>query len=285
MPNSLASRRHNEFARIPVVALGMLMAVVLISIIPEWISPSSPTAISIAQRLKPPMGFGGTFDHILGTDQLGRDILARLIFGAQVSIAVGFLSVLGAGLIGLILGLVSGFFRGAADAIIMRLAEIMLSIPAMLLALALIASLGPSLRNLIIVLIALNWARYARLVRGEVLRLRERGFVQLARVAGSGPIRILWTHIFPNVLNPTLVLASLDLGRIIILEASMSFLGVGVPPPTPSWGLMMSDGRGYITTAWWLTLFPGLFILLTCLAMNRIGDWMRDRLDPRLRAD
>lgn len=270
---------------VPWAALTMGTGVVMVAAAPRLFAPYDPTRIDIVHRLAPPLGWGGNAAHLLGTDQLGRDVLSRLIYGAQVSVAVGLAGALGAAAIGLLLGMSAGYFGGSCDAAVMRVAELILSIPVMLLALGVIGALGPSLGHLLLVLVLVSWARYARLVRAEVMRLRGRAFVELARVAGCGAIRIITVHILPNVLNPTLVLLALDIGRLIVLEASLSFLGVGVQPPAPSWGLMMASGREYLRTAWWLATMPGLAVLLTCLAANRMGDWMRDRLDPHRRAD
>ena len=270
--------------RFPILAVSILGAFVAMALLADWIAPASPNAMSLRERLLPPFWLDkGTVGHLLGTDRIGRDILSRVIHGARVSLAAGVMAVLVGGFVGSVLGLISGYFGRWVDVVVMRLTDTMLSLPIILIALLFAVSLGPSFSNLIIVLGLVMWARFARLVRGEVLTWKEREFVQLARVAGCSPLRIMLRHLFPNVVNPLMVLATLQVGWVIIVESSLSFLGAGIPPPAPSWGSMIADGRAYIATAWWMSLFPGLALVLAVLSVNMLGDWLRDHLDPRLR--
>lgn len=248
------------------------------------ISPHDPTEQDITLALRPPVFWDrGLNDHILGTDELGRDVLSRLFFGARISLLVGFVAVILSGVIGTLLGLTSGYFGGRTDSVIMRIVDIQLSMPSILLALAIIGAVGPSLTNIIIVIAVTTWADYARVIRAQVLSIKENEFVDLARVAGCSTFRILRKHIFPSTINSLIVIGTLMLGRVIILESALSFLGLGVQPPTPSWGSMLADGRQYITYAWWLATFPGFAIMLVVLGTNLMGDWMRDWLDPKMR--
>jgi peptide/nickel transport system permease protein len=275
-------RRLRRWPVVPAVILGFFVAIALLA---DWITVYSPYATMLSDRLVPPFWEnGGTLAHLLGTDRLGRDILSRIIYGARVSLAAGLTAVAVGGTFGTILGLLSGYFGRWVDGIIMRATDAMLSLPIILIALLFAVTLGPSFTNLILVLVLVMWARFARLVRGEVLSWKQREFVALARVAGCSALRILCRHIFPNVVNPLMVLATLQVGWVIIVESSLSFLGAGIPPPTPSWGAMIADGRGYVTTAWWLSFFPGLALVLVVLAINLLGDWLRDFLDPRMRS-
>jgi peptide/nickel transport system permease protein len=271
--------------RYPMVPLALLVFLLLVpAALAPQIAPYDPLRGSLAKRLKPPVWMeGGTSDHLLGTDKLGRDILSRMIHGARVSLAVSLIAIVVGGIIGVSLGLVSGYFGGKTDALLMRLVDISLSLPTILLALVLVAAVGPSFGTVIIVLVVLLWARYARLVRGETLVIKERDFIARARVAGASHARIMFRYMFPNVVNSLTVLATLQVGYVILLESALSFLGAGLPRPTPAWGLMIADGRELIVTAWWVSMFPGLAIMLTVLALNLLGDWLRDHLDPKLR--
>ncbi|MDP2626788.1 MAG: ABC transporter permease [Candidatus Rokubacteria bacterium] len=247
------------------------------------LAPFDPLAQDIGQRLREP----GWQDaqgrmHPLGTDHLGRDILSRIIHGSRIALLVGLAAVLISGTLGMAIGLVSGYFGGRVDDFFMRLADIQLAFPFILLAFAVIGVLGPSLQNIIIVIGVSSWVVYARVVRGEVLSIRERDFVQAAIALGSRDGRILVRHVLPNAFTPWLVVATLDMARVIVIESALSFLGLGVQPPTPTWGGMLADGRVYLSTAWWLATFPGLAILVTVLGINLFGDGLRDTLDPRL---
>jgi len=266
------------------VAAAVLALVVIAAVAAPWLAPNDPFAIRLIQRLKPP-GYvnsaGLTF--WLGTDTLGRDVLSRLIYGARVSLVVGLSAVAISGAIGLLLGLVSGYFGGLVDDIVMRVADIQLSFPTILLALAIMAVLGSGLDKLILVLGLTGWVQYGRIVRGQVLAIKHDEFVLAARATGERQWRILFQHILPNVWSPVIVVASFTVASNIVAEASLSFLGVGVPPSIPSWGTMLADGRQYIGLAEWLTLPAGMAISLTVLSINILGDWLRDFLDPRLK--
>lgn len=271
--------------RYPVVALAILLFFLVIpALFAPWVAPHDPLEGSLSQRLLPPAWEErGSMEHILGTDKLGRDNLSRVIYGARVSLMVSLIAIFVGGIIGTVLGLISGYFGGTADAIIMRLVDISLALPTILLALVLVAAVGPSFGTVITVLIVLLWARYARLVRGETLAIKELDFIARARVAGASHTRIMGKYLFPNVVNSLVVLATLQVGYVILLESALSFLGAGLPRPTPAWGVMVADGRELIVTAWWVSMFPGLAIMLTVLSLNLLGDWLRDHLDPKLR--
>jgi peptide/nickel transport system permease protein len=261
-----------------------LMVIALGAVFAGVIAPADPEAVDVNYRLQPPRGAALYFGkYLLGGDQLGRDILSRIIFGARISLTVGVTAVLLSGSLGMLLGLLAGYYGGRADEVIMRLADIQLAIPTILLAIALVGVLGPSLRNLILVLGITGWVIYARTIRGVVLSLREQQFIEAARALGSGDRRTLFRYILPNVWTPAIVVASQQVGFMIILESALSFLGLGVQPPTPTWGGMIADGRGYLATAWHVTTFPGLALMVTVLAINFFGDGLRDVLDPRLR--
>lgn len=263
---------------------GVLLAIILMALLAPQLSPHDPTRQNIARRLRPPAWQeGGSWTNPLGTDHLGRDILSRIIYGSRISLAVGFTSVAASGLLGVSLGVLAGYSGGGLDALIMRLVDIFLSIPYILLVIGVIAVLGPSLPNLIMVMALTRWVQFARLVRAEVLSLKEKDFVEGARARGNRGARLVLGHILPNALTPIIVMATLELAFMIIYESALSFLGLGVQPPTPTWGWMLSDGRNYITIAWWLPTFPGFAIMLTVLGINLLGDWIRDTLDPRLK--
>jgi peptide/nickel transport system permease protein len=275
-------RQAKRYPLVPIALLTFLL--VIPAVFAPLIAPYDPLKGSLANRLKPPVWQqGGSIDYPLGTDKLGRDLLSRIIYGARVSLAVSLAAIVVGGVFGTALGLMSGYFGGRVDAVIMRLVDISLSFPTILVALVLVAALGPSFGTVISVVVVFLWARYARLVRGETLSIKERDFIARARVAGASHTRIMSRYIFPNVVNSLVVLATLQVGYVILLESTLSFLGAGLPRPTPAWGLMIADGRELIVTAWWVSMFPGLAIMLTVLALNLLGDWLRDHLDPKLR--
>lgn len=268
--------------RFPVAGGGILVIFILAAIFSPWLATHDPVKQDLAKTLMPPAWQqGGDASHLLGTDNLGRDIFSRLVHGARVSLMVGILAVSISMVVGTWLGLLAGFFGGRTEAIIMRLTDMQLAMPFILMAIAIVGALGPSTRNIIIVLAVCNWATYARLIRGEVLSVRQNEFVELAVVNGAGTGRILFLHILPNVVNTLIVMATLDMGRMIIFEGAMSFLGLGVQPPQPSWGNMLADGRAYLSVAWHLATFPGLAIMLVVLGSNLFGDWLRGYLDPQ----
>ena len=274
----LARRRTALFG------LCVVSIVLLAAAFAPWLTPFDPLEQDINQRLKEP-GWQTAEGrvHVLGSDHLGRDILARVIFGSRIALVVGLSAVLISGVLGMVIGLVSGYFGGKVDDFFMRLADVQLAFPFILLAIAVIGVLGPSLKNIIIVIGVSSWVVYARVVRGEVLSIREREFVQAAIALGSRDGRVLLRHVLPNAFTPWLVVATLDMARVIVIESALSFLGLGVQPPTPTWGGMLADGRVYLSTAWWLATFPGLAILVTVLGINLLGDGLRDTLDPRLK--
>jgi peptide/nickel transport system permease protein len=269
--------------RTALVGLGVVVIVLLAALFAPWLSPFDPLEQDINQRLKEPgwQTAAGRI-HVLGTDHLGRDILSRVIFGSRIALVVGLSAVLISGVLGMAIGLVAGYFGGKVDDFFMRLADIQLAFPFILLAIAVIAVRGPTLFNIILVIGVSSWVVYARVVRGEVLSIREREFVQAAIALGSRDGRVLVRHVLPNAFTPWLVVATLDMARVIVIESALSFLGLGVQPPTPTWGGMLADGRVYLSTAWWLATFPGLAIFVTVLGINLLGDGLRDTLDPRL---
>jgi peptide/nickel transport system permease protein len=265
------------------VGFAVVLANVLAAVFAPAIAPHDPLDQEITRRLLPPAWLaGGSAAHLLGTDQLGRDILSRIVFGSRISLLIGLLSVAIALPVGVGIGLVSGYVGGRVDDAIMRVADVQLAFPFILLAITIAGVLGPNPRNVIVILAVGGWVVYARISRGQVLSLREKEFVEAARGLGMGHARIVVRHILPNSLTPVIVVGTFAVAQMILLESSLSFLGLGVQPPTPSWGGMLNDGRGYITIAWWLTTFPGAAIMLTVLGINFLGDWLRDLLDPRL---
>ena len=266
---------------IPVTVLSLL---VLTAIFAPFLAPYSPTKISMTERLLPPFfSDGGSTAHLLGTDLIGRDVLSRVIYGARVSLSVSLIVILITGSIGAVLGIIAGYLGGRTDASLMRITDISLAFPPILIALLFATIIGPGYWTVVLSISILGWAPYARLIRGETLKLREADFVSQARIIGSSSLRIMVRHIFPNIVNPLIVLATLSVGIVILTEAALSYLGAGIPPPTPSWGAMVNDGRNLIDRAWWISFFPGLAIGLVVLSGNFLGDWLRDRLDPRLR--
>ncbi len=288
MSATTISRPATKTARlsdIPVFPIAVLVFIALVAIFADLLAPHDPQFGNLSERFRPPFWIaGGSINHALGTDHLGRDVMSRLIFGARVSLVVGFTAVIFAGVVGTVLGILSGYLGGWVDQVVMRIVDTWLALPALTFAIFLAAIVGPSEMNIVIILGAVYWTRYARIVRGEVLSLKEREFVRLAIVAGCSKFTIMRRHILPNVVNSAIVLASLMLGVVIVAEASLSFLGVGVPPPKPAWGVMLSDGKqGLMVGYWWLTVMPGIAIALLVLSANLLGDWLRVRLDPQLR--
>lgn len=267
--------------RSPSGLLGLVLttAVVATALLAGALTPYDPRAPDFGAILLPP----GSPGHPLGTDQLGRDVWSRVAHASRVSLFIGLATVCISALIGSAIGLLTGYFGGRLDTVIMRIADVQLSFPFILVALTVNAILGIGLRNIIVSLVVVGWVVYARVVRGEVLALREREFVQAAAAAGAGSLRILLRHVLPNVLTPIIVLSTLQVAQFIVAEAAISFLGFGVQPPQPSWGNMLAEGKDYVYNAWWLTVFPGLALTLTALGVNLTGDWLRDYLDPRLK--
>jgi peptide/nickel transport system permease protein len=262
----------------------ILTALVVAAIAAPYLAPHSPTDGDITRKLIPPVWTErGDWEHPLGTDRFGRDVLSRIIYGSRISLAVSLVAIFVAGTLGTLVGLVAGYRGGLVDAFLMRLTDIGLSLPIILIAVVMVAVSEPSFHNVILVIALLLWPRFARQIRGETLAVKEHDFVALAVVAGRSSAWIIRRHIFPNVVPTLLVITTLQVGFVVLLEGTLSFLGVGVPPPNPAWGLMIADGRGFLATAWWISLFPGLAMLLTVLAVNLMGDWLRDHLDPKLR--
>jgi peptide/nickel transport system permease protein len=270
--------------KLPKLPTAIIVLFVAFAILAPLLAPYDPTRIALPQKLTPPSFMqNGNPAYILGTDNLGRDILSRLIWGARVSLGVSAAVVIASSAVGLLVGLAAGYFGGRADSFLMRFADGSIAFPGILIALLFAISLGPGVWTVIISLSVLGWANYARIVRGEVLRLRNLEFVMGARVVGCSPGRIMATHLLPNVLDAWVVMMTLQIGLVVLSEATLGFLGAGVPPPTPSWGSLVSDGRNFVDTAWWISFFPGLAIMLIVLCVNYLGDWLRDTLDPKLR--
>lgn len=273
-----------KLKRYPLIPGVIIFIFIFLAIFGEALAPYPPNSVSLRERFLPPAWqSGGKTDHLLGTDNLGRDMLSRIMAGARVSSIVALLAITLGGFVGAALGIISGYYGKRVDAIVMRAVDATLAFPIILLAILLCMILGPSLQNVVISLGIVLWARFARVIRGEVLSLKERDFVALARVAGSSDLRIMARHIFPNIWNTLLVMLTLQVGWVIIVEASLSFLGAGIPGPSPVWGSMISKGREYVTTAWWIPFLPGLAVSLVCLSFNMFGDWLREVLDPKLR--
>jgi peptide/nickel transport system permease protein len=270
--------------RLPYISIGIITVFVLAGALAPLLGLADPVEQSLRLKFRPPVWEErGTWANPLGTDRLGRDMLARMVWGARVSLAAGVLTVLLASAVGAAVGLVAGYYGGRVDAALMRITDATLSFPVILLALILAVTVGPSFTNVVVAIAVILWARYARVMRGQVLTLMELDFIAQARIAGAGAWRIITRHLLPNTLNTLVVLVTLQIGYVIIVEASLSFLGAGIPPPTPAWGSMIAEGRDFVTSAWWVSLMPGLAILLVVLAFNLLGDWLRDTLDPKLR--
>lgn len=268
----------------PWICILVIVTMVFMAVFAPLLAPCSPIDQTLRDKLLPPFWLeGGSMKYLLGTDAFGRDILSRLLYGARVSLIVTTLALTAGGGVGLLIGILAGYLGGTVESILMRLVDAAFTFPAILFALLLAVTMGQGLGTLVIAISLLLWASFARVIRGEVLALKQRDFVALAKVRGCSEPRIMLTHILPNVLSTFMVLVTLNIGVVVIAEASLSFLGAGIPPPTPSWGLMVSEGRGRIADAWWVSLIPGLAITALVLSVNVFGDWLRDRLDPRLR--
>jgi peptide/nickel transport system permease protein len=266
-----------------VFGLIMVLGVIFSAVFAPWISPHDPTLQDVEKRLIPPIyEEGADPNYLLGTDHLGRDIVSRLIYGARISIVVSISAVALSAIAGTLIGLFSGFYGGKVDSFFMRIADVQLAFPFILLAIAIIAVLGPDLQNIIITMAITGWVIYARVVRAEVLSLREKEFILSVKALGGSNGRIIFNHLLPNVIPPIIVIVTLEMARMIIMEAALSFLGLGIQPPTPTWGGMLADGRVYLATSWWLATFPGLVIMVVVLGINLLGNWLRDMLDPRL---
>ena len=272
------------FRGVPWIPLSILAAVGVFAAGGDWLLPFDPNDLDLGNAFKPPFWLdGGDRANPLGADNLGRDILSRIMAGSRVSVIVAFYAILFSGGIGAVAGMIAGYFGGWVDTLLMRLIEIQQSVPAIALALILAAALEPGLWTVVVVIVLTYWAWYARIIRGEIMSLKNRDYIAFARVAGVGTPTIFVRHLLPNIFNTLVVLATLQVGQVILFEASLSFLGLGIQQPDISWGLMLSDARQYITNAWWAITMPGIAIMLTCLASNIFGDWLRDRLDPQLR--
>ena len=269
-------------SRLAAVGVGIVTVMLAVSMFAPWLAPFDPFAQNVTERLLPPLSSAASGLHLLGTDALGRDILSRLMIATRVSIFLGIAAVLVSGVVGVALGLIAGYDDRHVGRPIMALADVQLAVPFLILALAVAAVLGPSLFNLIAVLGVTNWVQFARVVRAEVLTLREREFVQAAIALGASTPRILYRHLLPNVASSIVVISGLQIARMILFEASLSFLGLGVPPQIPTWGSMIADGRNYVANAWWVSAMPGLAIFATVIGINLVGDRLRDMLDPKL---
>jgi peptide/nickel transport system permease protein len=262
----------------------ILVVMVLSSVFAPVVAPHDPLQAEITKRLRPPAWRDkGTAENLLGSDQLGRDVLSRTIYGSRVSLMVGTIAVLISGILGVVLGMVSAFQGGRLDALIMRIADVQLAFPFILLAIAVVAVVGGGLLNVILILGVTGWVGYARVVRSQVLSIKEKEYVEAARALGSRSLVLIFRQILPNVMTPVIVLATFNVASYMVAEASLTFLGLGVQPSIPSWGIMLADGREYMRAGWWMAVFPGLALMLTVLSINLVGDWLREYLDPRLR--
>jgi len=285
-PRAVARRRFrfSSLTQVPYIPMFIIVVFMVVAVFGGFFSPYDPGLPNLRDTYRPPFWQeGGSTNFLLGTDNLGRDMLSRLILGARVSLIVIAVGIPGHIAIGVTLGLISGYMGRGVDTLIQRVVDVYLAFPTILLALALIPVLGPGMKSILIIIIVTGWAGYARIIRAEVLGVKSRDFVSLAKVAGASELRIMLTHIFPQVINTILVISTLQVGSVIIFEASLSFLGIGTQPPLSSWGQILSDGRQFVSTAWWIAFFPGICIVFICLSANLLGDWVRDKLDPRLR--
>jgi peptide/nickel transport system permease protein len=273
-----------KLRKFPVLPGFVILLFVFMALFGNILAPYPSTELNLSDKFLPPFfQANGSMAHPLGTDMLGRDILSRIMAGAAPSLIVALMVVVLGGVGGSALGIISGYYGGKVDVVLMRAADATLSFPIILIAMLLAVTLGPSIQNVILAITVIIWARYARVIRGEVLSVRERDFVALARVAGASGPRIMFKHIFPNVLHTILVMLTLQVGFIVVLEATLSFLGAGIPPPTPVWGSLIAEGRRYVAREWWISFFPGLSLALVVLSFNMLGDWLREVLDPKLR--
>lgn len=282
---ALEPRRHGKWwGSIPWVPTLIIVAIVFMAVAAPILTPHDYRQQDLTQILSPPAFLeDGNPEHLLGTDRLGRDYLTRIMYGGRMSLLVALLTMVVAGGIGLFIGIIAGYLKGPATSAIDRVIDTTLSFPTLLVAMLLVVVVGPGLLSVVIAISVVLWARFARVIRGEVLALRDLDFISQARITGCSPMRIMFRHIIPNVLNTFMVLISLQVGWVIVVEATLSFLGAGIPPPYPTWGRLVSDGRAYIHSHWWLSLLPGIFITLLVLSLNLFGNWLRDYLDPKLR--
>jgi ABC-type dipeptide/oligopeptide/nickel transport system permease subunit len=260
-----------------------LALIVIMALFAPWLAPHDPTTQVLTDRLLPPVFDGGSWKYPLGTDELGRDLLSRIIYGARISILVGLLAVLVRMMAGVAIGLAAGYFGGRLRTVVLRLGDVQMALPSLILALGIIAAIGPGFTNVVVVLGITGWILYTRLVVGQVLLIRNLDYVNGARLLGAGHARVLWRHVLPNIAPSIIVYASLDVGMMMYMEASLSFIGLGVQPPTPSWGSMTSAGQALLATQWWISTFPGAALLITLVLVNLVGEQIRDRLDPRLK--
>jgi len=282
--SSFAYKWNKITRNLPVFSMLIILCFIVSALAAPLFSPHNPNQVNLRDHLLPPCwAEGGSMKNLLGTDMLGRDILTRILYGARTSLLVAALGIAVGGGIGAVLGILSGFRGGLLDMFLMRAADATMSFPLIFVALLLAVSLGPSLTNIVIAISAVLWARYARVIRGEVLSIKQSDFIALARVAGLSEWKIMVKHILPNILNTLVVMLTLQVGWVILVESMLSFLGAGVPPPTSTWGTMVARGREYIHAAWWITAFPGLAIVIVVVAFNLMGDWLRETLDPKMK--
>ena len=280
---SFISRAYTQFRRWPYIPAIILIVLVFAAIAAPLVAPYDPVKGDLRARTKPPIGFGGTTEHLFGTDNQGRDIFSRIIHGARVSISFAAITMLLSVALGAVIGAVSGYFGGHIDETLMRLVDLQNALPFILAALVMVGVFGASFTTLLIIIAIFSWGTTARQIRGEILQLKQMDYVALARIAGASSPRIIFKHLLPGVTNTLIVVATLGTGQIILTEATLSFLGVGIPPPKPAWGSMVSFGRNYIDSAWWIAVIPGIAIALVVVSLNFLGDWLRDYFDPRLR--
>ena len=280
---SFISRAYTKFRQWPYIPAAILAILVFAAVAAPLISPYDPVKGDLRAREKPPLFFGGTTEHLFGTDNQGRDIFSRIIHGARVSMSFAAVTMLLSVALGAVIGSISGYFGGHVDEALMRLVDLQNAIPFILAALVVVSVFGASFSTLLIIIAIFSWGPTARQIRGEILQLKQMDYVALARIAGASSPRIIFKHLLPGVTNTLIVVATLGTGQIILTEATLSFLGVGIPPPKPAWGSMVSFGRNYIDSAWWIAVIPGLAIALVVVSLNFLGDWLRDYFDPRLR--